>query len=107
MSEPRSTRRHRNDKYEQWVETINKHEGGFDKFSKGYERYGFIVEKNGDITYREWAPNALTANLVGDFSQYPTAQSPHNVKTRSMNRTASRQLGSRRKPDEEERFWCV
>ena len=40
----------------------------FDKFSKGYEKYGFIIRENGDITYREWAPNATQAYLIGDFS---------------------------------------
>ncbi|GAA5956389.1 hypothetical protein JCM3765_005648 [Sporobolomyces pararoseus] len=67
---------HRNDKFENWVQAINQHEGGFDKFSKGYEKYGFIVEKNGDITYREWAPNALTANLVGDFNNWDRNSNP-------------------------------
>ncbi|KAL3254935.1 hypothetical protein ABHI18_008634, partial [Aspergillus niger] len=42
---------------ESWVKTINETEGGLDKFSRGYERYGLNVNANGDITYREWAPN--------------------------------------------------
>lgn len=29
---------------------------------------GFTVAKDGTITYREWAPGAATANLIGDFS---------------------------------------
>ena len=29
---------------------------------------GFIVRDNGDITYREWAPNAVDVHLIGDFS---------------------------------------
>jgi 1,4-alpha-glucan branching enzyme len=43
---------------------------GYEEFTKGYEYYGFNVRKNGDIVYREWAPNAITASLVGDFSKY-------------------------------------
>ena len=28
-----------------------------------------MVHENGDITYREWAPNAEKASLIGDFSE--------------------------------------
>lgn len=51
------------------METINKSENGFDEFSKGYLSYGFQVLPNQDITYKEWAPGAATACLIGDFSQ--------------------------------------
>lgn len=37
-------------------------------FPKGYEKFGLNVQPNGDIIYREWAPNALTATLIGEFS---------------------------------------
>ena len=53
---------------QKWIKTINDTEGGLDKFSKGKEKFGFVVSGNGDITYREWAPNALRAYLIGDFS---------------------------------------
>ncbi|ORY90097.1 glycoside hydrolase superfamily [Leucosporidium creatinivorum] len=74
----------RADKYQAWVDTINKTENGFDAFSRGYETYGFQVLKNGDISYREWAPNAETAALVGDFngwdrSAHPMKKSPFGV----------------------------
>jgi len=79
------TLKRRYSKAQQWIDSINKHEGGFDKFSKvcpdrpdlsrtaksklkGYEKYGFVVQSNGDIVYREWAPNAMRAYLIGDFS---------------------------------------
>lgn len=39
---------------------------------QGYEKYGFIVNERGDITYREWAPSAVSAHLIGDFSKQPT-----------------------------------
>ena len=63
--------RHRYNGFRTWVDTLNKHEGGLAKFSRGYEKMGFIVSPNGDITYREWAPNATTAHLMGDFSAIP------------------------------------
>lgn len=42
-------------------------EGGLDGFSQGYQRMGFIVDDDG-IIYREWAPGAKQAFLIGDFS---------------------------------------
>jgi len=60
--------RHRYSAYENWVNTLNQHEGGLEKFSRGYEKMGFQVLPNNDIVYREWAPNATSAHLIGDFS---------------------------------------
>ena len=53
---------------QKWIKTINDTEGGLDKFSRGFEKFGFVAHENGDITYREWAPNALRAYVIGDFS---------------------------------------
>lgn len=53
---------------QKWIKTINDTEGGLEKFSRGTEKFGFVVHENGDVTYREWAPNALRAYLIGDFS---------------------------------------
>ena len=55
-------------KAQQWLKTINETEGGIEKFSRGYETFGLQAQENGDITYKEWAPNALRAYLIGDFS---------------------------------------
>lgn len=60
---PRST-----DVYSKWRATIDEHEGGLDKFSRGYDTFGLHQLDNGDIRYREWAPNATSAALTGDFS---------------------------------------
>ena len=54
---------------QKWIKTIDETEGGLEKFSKGTEKFGFVVHDNRDITYREWAPNALRAYLIGDFSK--------------------------------------
>ena len=53
---------------QKWIKVINDTEGGLEKFSRGTETFGFVVHVNGDITYREWAPNALRAYLIGEFS---------------------------------------
>lgn len=36
---------------------------------QGYDSFGFNVDTNNNITYREWAPNAVRASLIGDFSE--------------------------------------
>jgi 1,4-alpha-glucan branching enzyme len=36
--------------------------------NQGTEKFGFNVDKENNITYREWAPNATQAFLIGDFS---------------------------------------
>ncbi|GAA5860265.1 hypothetical protein JCM8547_003447 [Rhodosporidiobolus lusitaniae] len=66
----------RTDKYQQWLDTIDQHEGGVDKFSQAYTSYGLHVQENGDVTYREWAPNAETAALIGDFNNWDRNANP-------------------------------
>lgn len=39
---------------------------------QGAEIFGLNVDKDNNITYREWAPNATQASLVGDFSMSNT-----------------------------------
>nr|OQO16776.1 1,4-alpha-glucan-branching enzyme [Rachicladosporium sp. CCFEE 5018] len=62
--------RSRFSKAQKWINDIDKSEGGLEKFSRGYERYGFNISSDGTITYREWAPNAMRAYLVGDFNNW-------------------------------------
>mmetsp|Transcript_7040 Transcript_7040/g.15465 ORF Transcript_7040/g.15465 Transcript_7040/m.15465 type:complete len:773 (+) Transcript_7040:158-2476(+) len=57
-------------RYRQFRETkaaIEKAEGSLENFAKGYERLGFTREKDA-IVYREWAPAAQAAALIGDFN---------------------------------------
>lgn len=56
--------------YKTWKESIEKTEGGYDAFSRGYEKFGFNVASDGTVTYREWAPGVNEAALIGDFSAY-------------------------------------
>ncbi|PHH76088.1 hypothetical protein CDD82_4136 [Ophiocordyceps australis] len=55
---------------QQLLDNINLTEGGIDKFSKGGELFGFNVNNNNEIVYREWAPNAKEAFLVGEFNDW-------------------------------------
>lgn len=54
--------------YKKWSEAIARDEGGLLEFSKGYQRFGFQVDAQQNVTYREWAPGAHTAALIGDFN---------------------------------------
>ena len=58
----------RHNAYRRWKDTIQNTEGGYEKFTKGYEKMGFNVGPNNEVVYREWAPNAVEAALIGDFS---------------------------------------
>jgi len=58
---------HRFEKFKHLRAAIEEHEGGMEKFSRGYEKMGFTRTAEG-ITYREWAPNATAACLRGDFN---------------------------------------
>ena len=48
---------------------INDHEGGIDRFTKSYERYGLKRVGNG-VMCREWCPAASAVFIMGDFSKY-------------------------------------
>ena len=60
----------RYDRFQEWKQKIQQHEGGYDAFSKGYNKFGLTVDDAGRITYREWAPNAVEASLIGEFSEH-------------------------------------
>ena len=58
----------RHNTFRGWKDTIDKHEGGYDNFTKGYLKFGFNLGPKNEVVYREWAPNAREAFLIGDFS---------------------------------------
>ncbi|KAL7787072.1 hypothetical protein V8C37DRAFT_412214 [Trichoderma ceciliae] len=70
------TLKRRYSKAQEWIKVINESEGGLDKFSKGTDIYGFNVDEKNNIVYREWAPNAEQAYLVGDFNGWNTTSHP-------------------------------
>jgi 1,4-alpha-glucan branching enzyme len=74
---------HRHDVFRKWKDTIDEYEGGYDNFTKGYLKFGLNVGSNGEVVYREWAPNAKEACLIGDFSKshlWPFHRSTLNVR---------------------------
>ena len=56
-------------RYKELRAAIDANEGGLEKFSRGFERLGFTRTAEG-ITYREWAPAAKAAQLIGDFNSW-------------------------------------
>ena len=60
---------HRHDMFRKWKDNIDESEGGYESFTRGYEKMGFNVGPDGEVTYREWAPNAKEAVLIGEFSE--------------------------------------
>ncbi|KAF9021483.1 glycoside hydrolase [Hymenopellis radicata] len=61
---------HRHDLFRKLKDAIEQHEGGYDSFTKGYLKFGLNVGSNGEVVYREWAPNAKEAYLIGDFNDW-------------------------------------
>ncbi|KAH9938639.1 glycoside hydrolase [Fomitopsis serialis] len=61
---------HRHDLFRKWKDTIEQSEGGYDSFTKGYLKYGLLVNPDGSVTYREWAPNVKEAVFIGDFNDW-------------------------------------
>lgn len=44
-------------------------EGGYEKFTKGYDEFGVHVNSDGSIVCKEWAPGAEALYLSGAFSK--------------------------------------
>lgn len=63
------------DLYKKWRWNIEENEGGMEVFSRGYEKYGFNRTDEG-IWYREWAPGAHEASLIGDFNDWSHFSDP-------------------------------
>ncbi|KAB5583374.1 glycoside hydrolase superfamily [Coniochaeta sp. 2T2.1] len=63
-------------KTQDWIKKINETEGGLDKFSKGEEIMGIHMRDDKSIVYREWAPNAVKASLIGDFNNWDRSAHP-------------------------------
>ena len=55
--------------FQKQLTNIDQHEGGLAHFSEGYKTMGLQVDDQGGVKYREWAPGATEARLIGDFSK--------------------------------------
>ncbi|KAG8377283.1 hypothetical protein BUALT_Bualt08G0013200 [Buddleja alternifolia] len=59
--------RYRIRRYVDQRKLIDKHESSLEEFARGYLKFGFNRDE-GCIVYREWAPAAEEAEIVGDFN---------------------------------------
>lgn len=59
--------RYRSDQYLRTLESIVRNEGSLEDFANGHQRFG-IHRRDGCTVYREWAPGAIGAQLIGDFN---------------------------------------
>ncbi|PKA60826.1 1,4-alpha-glucan-branching enzyme, chloroplastic/amyloplastic [Apostasia shenzhenica] len=57
----------RSKRYVEQKTQIEKYEGSLEEFAHGYLKFGFNRESD-RIVYREWAPAAQEAQLIGDFN---------------------------------------
>ncbi|GJE84371.1 glycoside hydrolase family 13 protein [Phanerochaete sordida] len=67
---------HRHNLFRKWKDTIDQTEGGYDAFTKGYEKFGLNVKPDNSVVYREWAPNAVEAVFTGDFNKWNRISHP-------------------------------
>ncbi|KAG6509597.1 hypothetical protein ZIOFF_027597 [Zingiber officinale] len=58
---------YRTKKYIETKSMIEKYEGSLEEFAQGYLKFGFNREQD-SIVYREWAPAAQEAQVIGDFN---------------------------------------
>lgn len=60
----------RNNTVHDWVNRIEKNDGGLDTFSQAYKYYGIHFQQDNSVVIREWAPGAVQVYLTGDYSKY-------------------------------------
>ncbi|MGH0147169.1 UNVERIFIED_CONTAM: hypothetical protein FKN15_041506 [Acipenser sinensis] len=57
--------------------SIEEAEGGFDKYTRGYESFGVHRQPDGSLYFKEWAPGAEAVFLAGDFNEWNTSSHPY------------------------------
>lgn len=60
----------RNECVRDWIDRIEKHDGGLKDFSQAYKYYGLHFQQDNSVIAREWAPGAVQVYLTGDFSKF-------------------------------------
>ncbi|KAL7631237.1 UNVERIFIED_CONTAM: hypothetical protein RMT77_018462 [Armadillidium vulgare] len=52
------------------ADAIEENEGGFEKFTRGYESFGGHVKDDNTVVWKEWAPAAEQMYLKGEFNDW-------------------------------------
>lgn len=55
---------------EDWETKVAAHEKSLLEFSTSYKQFGFNVQRDNSISYKEHAPNAVEAAVIGDFNNW-------------------------------------
>ncbi|KAG7901913.1 hypothetical protein KL905_000847 [Ogataea polymorpha] len=61
---------HRRKLADNWLQVLQKNEGGLLKFADSYQKLGFHVNPDNSIFYKEYAPNAVAACVIGDYNDW-------------------------------------
>ncbi|ESW99598.1 hypothetical protein KL918_001470 [Ogataea parapolymorpha] len=61
---------HRRKLADNWLQVLQKNEGGLLKFADSYQKLGFHVNPDNSISYKEYAPNAVAACVIGDYNDW-------------------------------------
>ncbi|RKP09697.1 glycogen branching enzyme [Thamnocephalis sphaerospora] len=59
-----------------WITRLNECEGGLEQFSRAYEHFGLHRQPDNSIIYREYAPGAIRASLIGEFNNWDVEANP-------------------------------
>jgi 1,4-alpha-glucan branching enzyme len=57
-------------KFKNWKTLFEKDYGSLLEFAHSYNKFGLNINQDGDLEYREWAPNAKEVSLFGDFNKW-------------------------------------
>ncbi|KAI9189067.1 alpha-1,4-glucan branching enzyme [Blastocladiella emersonii ATCC 22665] len=60
-------------KMRHWLDVASTNHGSLYAFAQGHKYFGFHDLPSGDVVYREYAPGAASAALVGDFNNWDSA----------------------------------
>ncbi|XP_063060879.1 1,4-alpha-glucan-branching enzyme isoform X2 [Engraulis encrasicolus] len=64
--------------FQKQLSLLQEAEGGFDKFSRGYNSHGVHREPDNTLVFKEWAPAAEALFLTGDFNGWDKFSHPYN-----------------------------
>ena len=60
----------RQNEFKKWLEIFDGAEGGLLKIARSYKKFGLNILPNNDITFLEWAPQAKSISIFGDFNNW-------------------------------------
>ncbi|KAI8057208.1 glycoside hydrolase superfamily [Syncephalis plumigaleata] len=62
--------------FKNWIARFESEEGGLNEVSQSYKRFGLHRQSDNSIAYREHAPGATKASLIGEFNNWNVEANP-------------------------------